>query len=106
MKGTFEVVRAPHDTAVAELTAERWLSQLVPPCAAALSGGRIAVKFFQALAARSGDKLRQTGIDVFFADERCVPPDNPESNFRLVNEHLIQTGTLHAEQVHRIAGEG
>jgi 6-phosphogluconolactonase len=46
------------------------------------------------------DKMR-----VFFGDERHVPPDNSESNFRMASEALFSKGLLKAEQIARIKGE-
>src|SRR5689334_4551612 len=41
----------------------------------------------------------------FFGDERCVPPDDPRSNFRMVREALFEHVPLPATNVHRIHGE-
>jgi 6-phosphogluconolactonase len=46
------------------------------------------------------DKMR-----VFFGDERHVPPDNSESNFRMASEALFSKGLLKPEQIARIKGE-
>jgi 6-phosphogluconolactonase len=46
------------------------------------------------------DKMR-----VFFGDERHVPPDNSESNFRMASEALFSKGLLKSEQIARIKGE-
>ena len=61
--------------------------------------------FFKALAQHAKGKLRHPDIHFFFADERCVPPEHAESNFRLVREHLIDCTIVSGDQVHRIAGE-
>jgi 6-phosphogluconolactonase len=42
---------------------------------------------------------------VFFGDERCVPPDHAESNYRLANESLLSKVGVSAEQVYRMRGE-
>jgi 6-phosphogluconolactonase len=46
------------------------------------------------------DKMR-----VFFGDERHVPPDNSESNFRMASEALFSKGLVKPEQIARIKGE-
>jgi 6-phosphogluconolactonase len=46
------------------------------------------------------DKMR-----VFFGDERHVPPDNSESNFRMASEALFSKGFLKPDQIARIKGE-
>jgi 6-phosphogluconolactonase len=52
-----------------------------------LSGGGTAVDCYRALAARSG--LPWSGVDVYLGDERCVPPDDPDSNHRMIVETLL-----------------
>jgi len=42
---------------------------------------------------------------VFFGDERCVPPDHADSNWRMARETLIQRARIPDGNVHRIAGE-
>ncbi len=51
-----------------------------------------------------------TGVDwsrvqVFWGDERCVPPDHPDSNYRMAREAWLDQVSLPAENVHRIRGE-
>ena len=41
----------------------------------------------------------------WFGDERCVPPDDPESNYRLARESLLAPAGIPAARVHRIRGE-
>ncbi len=92
--------------------AERWLRELQNNPRAhrtytvALSGGRIVTEFFGILREKHTRGLPiPKGVHFFWADERCVPPDHDESNFRLANDELF--GPLHipAERVHRIRGE-
>jgi 6-phosphogluconolactonase len=68
----------------------------------ALSGGTTPGRTFEMLAANAND---WSAFEVWFADERCVPPDDPESNYRLVAETLLGPGEVPAEQVHRMEGE-
>ncbi|HYL61349.1 MAG TPA: 6-phosphogluconolactonase [Candidatus Methylomirabilis sp.] len=42
---------------------------------------------------------------LFFGDERHVPPDDPQSNFRMATEAMISKSPLKADQVFRIKGE-
>ena len=58
-----------------------------------LSGGSTPGPVYAGLAREA--EISWSRVDVFFADERMVPPDHPESNFRLVRETL--TGTLGAD---------
>jgi 6-phosphogluconolactonase len=44
-------------------------------------------------------------LDLYWVDERCVPPDNEESNFRMTREALLDQVPLRPEQIHRMEGE-
>ena len=55
-------------------------------CSLYLSGGGTAVECYQALAARGAD---WSSVDLFLGDERCVPPDHPDSNHRMIEETLL-----------------
>ena len=68
----------------------------------AVSGGTTPKLLFECMVA-SG--FRWQRVHLFFVDERCVPPNDPESNYRLANENLIAPSHIPQEQVHRIHGE-
>lgn len=55
----------------------------------ALTGGSAARTLYPLLA---GARLDWSQVDLFYGDERCVPPDDPESNHRLALEALGRTG--------------
>ena len=65
-----------------------------------ITGGRGAVRVYPRLAAQAA---RWGGIDVFFSDERSVPPDHVDSNYRMATMHLL--GRVRPAIVHRIRGE-
>ena len=44
-------------------------------------------------------------LELFFVDERTVPPDHPDSNYRMTKEALLDKINLRPEQIHRIQGE-
>lgn len=44
-------------------------------------------------------------VHLFWGDERCVPPSDPESNFRMVDEALLQRVTIPPQNVHRVKAE-
>lgn len=44
-------------------------------------------------------------LDLYWVDERCVPPDDQESNFRMTREAMLERVPLRPEQVHRMEGE-
>lgn len=64
----------------------------------ALSGGSTPRRTYELLGERG--ILAADGVEVFFADERCVPPDNHASNHRLVAETIGDHGNIR-----RIRGE-
>ena len=72
----------------------------------ALSGGSTP-KHLYSLLASSGYKERipWDHVHLFWGDERCVPPDHPESNFGMVQEALLSKIKIPAENIHRMAGE-
>jgi len=71
----------------------------------ALSGGSTPNKIFRYLSENYKDKINWPKIKIFFGDERCVPPDNEESNFRMANESLLKNISIPIENIFRIKGE-
>lgn len=67
----------------------------------ALAGGSTPRRCHELLAAMPG--LPWERVAIFFGDERCVLPDDPESNYRMAAETLLDR--VRAGSVHRIAGE-
>lgn len=51
------------------------------------------------------EKLDWSRVEVFFVDERALPPEHPDSNFRMVDEALLQPLGAGAPRVHRMRGE-
>ncbi len=72
-------------------------------CAVGLTGGRTPEPLYQELAARAGIDWRR--VEVFFSDERAVPPDHPDSNFGMVYSALLSRVPIPAGQVHRMEAE-
>jgi len=76
-------------------------------CRIALSGGSTPKSLYSLIADRV-DKGQARGIDwanvhLFFGDERCVPPDHPDSNYRMVKQSLLAHGLT--ASVRRVMGE-
>src|SRR5262249_36643408 len=44
-------------------------------------------------------------VELFFGDERAVPPDDPDSNYRMARETLLAPLAIAAARVHRMEGE-
>ena len=74
-------------------------------CTLALSGGSTPKRLFTLLAARGDAALPWGSVDLWWGDERTVPPDHPDSNYRMARELLIDPLGLAASHVHRMAGE-
>jgi len=73
-----------------------------PRATFAISGGSTPRLLFSRLAASGFDWSK---VHLFWVDERCVPPDDKQSNFRLANETLIGPANINSSNVHRIQGE-
>jgi 6-phosphogluconolactonase len=74
----------------------------------AISGGTTPKTMFGLLADPAGPFLNRVPwdkLDLYWVDERCVPPDNAESNYRMTKEALLSKVPLPAERVHRMEGE-
>jgi 6-phosphogluconolactonase len=69
------------------------------PRTVVLAGGRTPRMLYTLLATKAYD---WSTVDVFFSDERCVPPNHPDSNFRMASETLLSKVTA---RVHRMPGE-
>ena len=68
----------------------------------AVSGGSTPRLMFEQLVDRRFDWHR---VHFFWVDERCVPPDHADSNYRMVRESLLEPTGIKAGQIHRIEGE-
>ena len=56
----------------------------------ALSGGSTPKGLYQVLASDAcRDRIDWAEVLVYFADERCVPPDHPDSNYAMVRDSLL-----------------
>ena len=71
----------------------------------ALSGGNTPRNIYSLLAEKYAHALSWGKIFVFFGDERHVPPDDPDSNFRMASESLLSRVPIPAKNVHRIQAE-
>ena len=101
------LVVVPDMDALADLAAQR-IEQVALAAAPgtratiALAGGATPRAAYRHLAARCPPWAR---VEFFFGDERCVPPDDPASNYGMAREALLDRIPLRPEQVHRIRGE-
>lgn len=71
----------------------------------ALSGGSTPKLIFDVLAERYADTIPWSNIHFYWGDERCVPPDDTQSNFLMTKEHLFSKLAIPKANIHRILGE-
>lgn len=71
----------------------------------ALSGGETPRRVYEILGTQFAMVLDWSRIHIFFGDERCVPPDNPASNYLMAYNALISKVAIPPFNVHRMIGE-
>lgn len=74
----------------------------------AISGGTTPKAMFALLADPTQPFLQQVPwnkLDLYWVDERCVPPTDADSNYRMTNEVMLSKVPLPADHVHRMEGE-
>ena len=98
-----EVARAAAElftSAVAAAANERGIARV------AISGGTTPKAMFALLASEPfASQVLWDKLDLYWVDERCVPPNDAESNYRMTHETLLSKVPLPAERVHRMEGE-
>ena len=76
------------------------------PLSVALSGGSTPKLLFELLASPTFQgRVRWPNLQFFQVDERCVPPDDPQSNYRMIRQALLESVPLPKENFHRMAAE-
>ena len=74
----------------------------------AISGGSTPKRMFELLADKTKPFFAEVpwdNIHLFWVDERCVPPTDPESNYRMTSEAMLQHVPLPTSRVYRMEGE-
>jgi len=72
----------------------------------ALSGGSTPRSFFRLLAQEPFlNSIYWNRINFYWGDERCVPPDNVQSNFKMANDEFLLKININHENIHRVFGE-
>jgi 6-phosphogluconolactonase len=74
-------------------------------CTLVLSGGKTPKKLFEILSGTYRESVNWSKVYFFWGDERCVPPDDSESNFRMANEYLLSKINVPKENIFRIPSE-
>ena len=112
MSGTRTVVVAGDQEALSRQAAS-YLAQAMAAavaergrCSLALSGGSTPRRTYQLLAEPPlRDAIPWQHVHLFWGDERCVPPDHPDSNYRLAREALLAHVPVPRSNVHRVPTE-
>lgn len=106
------VIVLPDPDALAEAAADRFIALADAAIAArgtaavALAGGSTPRAMNALLAAHPRcEQLDWTKVRFFFGDERCVPPDHPDSNYRMTRETLFGPLGIAETQIERVRGE-
>lgn len=107
-----EIAIAPDAAALAEKAARRLTGLAVKDVetrgrfSVALSGGSTPTALYRLLAEEPyRQQIPWQQAHLFWSDERCAPPDDPGSNYRLADETLISRVPIPPQNVHRLRGE-
>ena len=107
-----QILETPRDLAVA--AAELFAAKTSEAVAArgfltvALSGGSTPKLLYELLVDPNEafrEKIPWSSIHFFWSDERHVPPDHPDSNYRMVNEAMLSHVPVSRDNVHRVMSE-
>jgi 6-phosphogluconolactonase len=72
----------------------------------ALAGGSTPKKLYGLLASEPyRDQINWALTEIFWSDERCVPPDSEDSNYHLAQEVLLSKVPISADQIHRMPAD-
>ena len=111
-QGAAEVVVVPGPEDLAREAAGRFVTLAQEAVASrgrfsvALAGGSTPGSTYRLLADLPyRDQIPWQHVHLFWGDERCVPPDDPASNYRLAQRTFIEQVPIPAENVHRMMGE-
>lgn len=96
---TFKVERF-EDSFYPQKAAARIAAELPTSKTVVLTGGTTAEKIYHPLAETG---MEWTDKEIFFSDERCVPPDDDASNYKMACRTLLDT--VGATRIHRMRGE-
>jgi 6-phosphogluconolactonase len=98
----------PDLEAVSQAAAEHFvhLAQKQSSFSVALAGGGTPRGVYELLATPPfSEQIPWGRVHVFWGDERCVPPDDPGSNYRMARETLLDRVPLPTDNIHRVHGE-
>lgn len=107
-----EIILCRDAAELAQKAAEQWVVLAQQAIAnsgrftVALSGGSTPKTLYSLLASPEyRGRVDWLRVHLFWGDERCVPPDHPESNYRMVREALLGKIEIPPKNIHRMKGE-
>ncbi len=103
-----ELLILPDLDAISKAAADRFLelAHTFDPFTIALSGGSTPRRLYEALSIPPfRDHIPWHQVHVFWGDERCVPQDDPGSNYRSARETMLDHVPIPESNIHRIQGE-
>lgn len=71
----------------------------------ALSGGSTPKLIFDYMAQHFGDEINWSLVNFFWVDERCVPPTDSDSNYKMTVDHLLSKIAIPEKNIFRMKGE-
>jgi 6-phosphogluconolactonase len=84
----------------------KWVeAQNKPKVTVSLSGGSTPTLLFEILARDFAEKIDWSIVHLFWGDERCVPPEDPQSNYGVCKSLLLDKVSIPETNVHRVIGE-
>jgi 6-phosphogluconolactonase len=113
-KLTIKYYVEPDPAALAQRAAQYFVEMVSEAAAAngrariAISGGSTPKAAFQLLADPGQpwrNRMPWEDLELFWVDERTVPPDHSDSNYRMTREALLDHVPLNSQQIHRMEGE-
>lgn len=112
MSKNYELISFGSPDELARTAAKLWVDEIersnrnTASYDVAFSGGRITEKFLPAVVEQARSrKISLEQVNFFWADERCVPPTDAESNFKMANDLLFVPMKIAEKQIHRLRGE-
>jgi 6-phosphogluconolactonase len=107
-----EIIVEPTAEALARAAADRFVAitahcqQQHRAARIALSGGSTPRALFALLASPEySTKIDWQALDIFWGDERTVPPDHSDSNYRMAHEALLSKVSFDERRIYRMRGE-
>ena len=102
-----EIKKYKDKKAVAEAFSDYFVKAVTdqPIFHVALSGGSTPKLIFDVLASEYGTKIDWSNIHFYWGDERCVPPTDEQSNYKMTVDHLFSKIAVPKENIHRVLGE-